>query len=111
MLDARRDIFVMEIRREIDDIYTSLNGADRQLTQYRRHLRTLQDQVAAEKRRVRQARSDRVATLRYEMELNAARMERIEALRSRRIAETRLRLALHAYPGVPAALATGEEQP
>ena len=73
------------------------DAAKQLIAQAQRIKSSLDKQIEAEKKRLRQARSDKIAILRYEMERQQAELKYIQAHERSRLAEARLKWALHAY--------------
>ncbi|MCL4748471.1 MAG: TolC family protein, partial [Burkholderiaceae bacterium] len=97
-LDAQRAVILRDVAREIDLAFQALDGARRRLEQAKRQRDALIRKRNLAQAQFRQARTEEIAILGYDIEVDNVEMERIDALQAAREAEARLRLALHAYP-------------
>jgi outer membrane protein TolC len=97
-LDAQREVILRDVAREIDLAFQALDGARRRLEQAERQRVALIRKRDLAQAQFRQARTEEIAILGYDIEVDNVEMERIDALHAAREAEARLRLALHAYP-------------
>lgn len=97
-LDLQKSQLVLQIQRDLKEVFVTIEGIEKRRQQFEDHERILADQVAAEKVRMRQARSDLGAVLRYELERMSVLMSQIEIEKSYRLAQARLRYLIHGYP-------------
>lgn len=98
-LDAQRAVILRDVSREIDLALQARDGARRRLEQIERQRAAMIRKRDLARAQFRQARTEEIAILSYEIEVDNVEMERVDALLAAREADARLRLALHAYPG------------
>lgn len=97
-IDARRQAILVDIKREIELAYAQMEAAKRKRMQAERAVASLTAKRDAEAAKFRQARSEEIAVLSFDLEALAARSDLIVAHQAEAEAGARLRLALHAYP-------------
>lgn len=97
-LDAQAAVIRRDVQREVELALQLRDGARERLAQVERQREALQRKRDLTAQRFRQARTDGIAVVGYEIEVLNVDMERIAAMQSLREAEARLRMALHAYP-------------
>jgi outer membrane protein TolC len=96
-LSAQRTTIERNFRREIDLAYTAHEASRKQSIQAEKNIKSLQRQLRAEQRKFKQARSEKIGAIRFEMEVLVAEMGRVEAHYKARLAESRVRHAIHSY--------------
>jgi outer membrane protein TolC len=97
-LQAKQASIGRDFRKEVDLAFTSLEASERQKNQTNKNVASLQKQLSEELRKFKQARSEEISAIRFEIEVLAAKTSRIEAMYKARIAESRIRHAMHEYP-------------
>ncbi|MEZ4743532.1 MAG: TolC family protein [Bdellovibrionota bacterium] len=87
-----------EIRQEIELAWLEMRSGEQLKAQASSHIISLQHQRQVEKVKFRQARSDEVGIVRYDMEILLAKNNQMDAIEKMRLAEAKLRLLSHIYP-------------
>ena len=97
-LGFQKEIIARDFRQEIDRAFTNLESANKRRLQSEKNIYSLERQLKEERKKFDQARSEEIASIRFEMEVLAAKSNVIEAHYMARISESQIRLALHNYP-------------
>ena len=97
-LDAQKVEADRNLRREINLAYLALSHSYRKRAQASRSVESLRKKWIEELKKVRQARSEEIAALVFEIEMLSAQAAEIVSKYNARIAEARIRHSLHAYP-------------
>lgn len=85
------------IKRDIEIAWLELDAADQLYKQAKYHEESLSALIREERKRISQARSDEIATIRYQIDMLSARIDATAALAKARESEARIRLICHAY--------------
>lgn len=83
--------------RELQMQLLTYDAQIRKLAQAANHIVSIRSLLKEERKKIRQARSDEVATIRYEMDLLSSKLNQLEAETAMRTAESKLNLLLHKY--------------
>ena len=96
-IDAEDRVLKDKVAREVRQAWLEWEHQKELYHEHGKFLKGLRTQLQVEDQRFRQARSDEVASLRYQMEVVAAEMNQLEALRQQREAEITLKWLGHRY--------------
>jgi len=97
-LSSQRQLILSNFRRDLAIAFTELNGANRRFRQAEKKIKTFQQKQRREQAKLKQARSDQVSVIRYEMEVLVAKNEKYLAQKRMRDSESQIKYLLHAYP-------------
>ena len=97
ILEQQADAIKQQIRRDVSVAFLTRSAALQRSRQAAAQIRTFDRQIAAERKRFLQARSDNVVALRYKMDRVQARMTLATANWRARASETQLRHLSHGF--------------
>ena len=97
-LTIQQQVIERDLAKEFELAFLKIRSTRQQRELASSQIKVLERKRTLEERKLRQARSDEVAVLRYDLEVQAARIERLSYHLAYLLAHTNVRLLLHAYP-------------
>ncbi|MDA9951044.1 TolC family protein [Oligoflexaceae bacterium] len=97
-LETERQDVLRTIKQGLRIAYLRLSSSKRKVGLIQQQISSLKKKKSEEQQKLRQARSDRVAVIRYEMEVLNAELELINSHEAQRLAEAECRFLIHGYP-------------
>ena len=96
-LDHKEQLVRFQIKKDLEIAFHQLQTSEDLVRQARSHQSILKSLLKEERKRISQARSDKVAAIRYEIDILKSEMDEVSAYKKAREAEALIRVASHAY--------------